>query len=227
MLLRYLGHSCFQITTMHKTLLADPFISGNPHAKGMSVELLHADYILITHAHGDHIGDALAIAQRTGAHVISNFEIVTWFEGKGVHGHSMNLGGKHTFDFGTLKYVSAIHSSTFPDNSPGGNPGGFVLWNSEGCLYIAGDTALTTDMQLIPLTCPKLSAAILPVGDSFTMGVEDALHAARFVQCTRIIGCHFDTFDAISIDHTTAKAAFAEDKRELILPVIGDEITLS
>jgi L-ascorbate metabolism protein UlaG (beta-lactamase superfamily) len=226
MKLRYLGHSGFLIHTQGKELLVDPFITSNPHASRIKVDQLKPDYMLITHGHGDHVGDAISIGKRSNAFVISNFEIVTWFGKHGIEGHGMNHGGKWTFDFGTVKYVNAVHSSTLPDSSPGGNPGGFVLWNEEGCLYIAGDTALTTDMQLIPRTCPKLSAAILPVGDNFTMGYEDAVLAAEFIQCDRIIGCHFDTFAPIKIDHKRAQDAFQKAGKELILMEIGQETSI-
>lgn len=226
MKIRYLGHSCFQIHTQGKEILVDPFVTSNPLASRIKVDQLKPDYMLITHGHGDHVGDAISIGKRSNALVISNFEIVTWFGKHGIEGHGMNHGGKWIFDFGTVKYVNAVHSSTLPDNSPGGNPGGFVLWNEERCLYIAGDTALTTDMQLIPRTCPKLSAAILPVGDNFTMGYEDAVIAAEFIQCDRIIGCHFDTFAPIKIDHRRAQDAFQKAGKELILMEIGQDISI-
>lgn len=224
MRLKYLGHSGFEISTMGRTLIIDPYISPNPAAISIRVENLKADYVLLTHAHNDHVADAEQIARQNNASVISNFEVVSWFEKREIAGHAMNHGGKWEFDFGTLKYVRAVHSSTMPDNSPGGSAGGFVLWNEEGCLYIAGDTALTLDMQLIPLTCPKLDAAILPVGDNFTMGYEDAVIAAGYLECKRVIGCHFDTFEPIRIDHEAARAAFDRAGRELTLPKIGQEM---
>jgi L-ascorbate metabolism protein UlaG (beta-lactamase superfamily) len=226
MKIRYLGHSCFEIITGGKTLLVDPYISDNSLASDIDVNALHPDFLLITHGHGDHVQDAGKVAKRNKAMVISNFEIVTWFGKKGIEGHGMNHGGKKVFDFGTLKYVNAIHSSTLPDDSPGGNPGGFVLWNDEACLYIAGDTALTQDMRLIPMTCPKLTAAILPIGDNFTMGYEEAVIAAGFIQCDRIIACHFDTFEPIRIDHDAAKKAFRDEHKELIIMKIGASLTV-
>ena len=120
--------------------------------------------------------------------------------------------------------VNAVHSSVLPDGSYGGNPAGFVLWNEEGCIYIAGDTALTMDMQLIPMTCPALDLAVLPIGDNFTMGYREAVIAADFVKCDRVMGVHFDTFPYIEIDHAGAMDAFAESGKSLILPHIGQEI---
>src|SRR5690606_11092685 len=122
----------------------------------------------------------------------------------------------------TVKYVSAIHSSSLPDGSYGGNPGGFVIWNDTSCFYHSGDTALTMDMKLIPMTCPKLDFAILPIGDYFTMGFEDAVLAAEFIQCQSIIGGHFDTFPPISIDHSSASALFNQKGFSLHLPKIGE-----
>ena len=132
---------------------------------------MNPNYILATHGHGDHVADVESIATRTEATLISNYEVVSWFGAKGVKGHPLNHGGKWNFDFGTVKYVNAIHTSSMPDGSYGGNPGGFVIWNDKTCFYFAGDTALTKDMELIPMTCPKLDFAILPVGDNFTMGI--------------------------------------------------------
>jgi L-ascorbate metabolism protein UlaG (beta-lactamase superfamily) len=158
--------------------------------------------------------------------VISNFEVTSWFQEKGIDGHSMNHGGKWKFEFGIVKYVTAVHSSSMPDGKYGGNPGGFVVWNDEICFYIAGDTALTMDMKLIPMTCPKLDFAILPVGDNYTMGYEDALLASDFIDCDKIIGCHYDTFGFIKIDHDAAKNAFAKRGKELILLSVGENLII-
>ncbi|HMP32387.1 MAG TPA: MBL fold metallo-hydrolase, partial [Saprospiraceae bacterium] len=155
-----------------------------------------------------------------------NYEVATWYENQGIKVHSMNTGGKFVFDFGTLKMVTAIHSSTLPDGSSGGSAGGFVLWNDEGTIYIAGDTALTYDMKLIAMTCPKLDLAILPIGYNYTMGYEDALIAADFIECDRIVGYHFDTFPWIEIDHNKALEHFAKNNKQLTLPKVGDEISL-
>lgn len=226
MKITYLGHSTLSIETKDKTLLIDPFITGNELAKDIDINQLQADYILITHAHQDHILDVEAIAKRTGARVISNYEIVTYFENKGIEGHPMNHGGKWVFDFGTVHYTNAVHSSSFPDGSYGGQPGGFVIETSHHRIYISGDTALTYDMKLIPDVIGELDLAILPVGDNFTMGVKEALKASKFLHCTKVLGCHFDTFGYIKIDHTAAINQFAAAKKELILLPIGDYIKL-
>lgn len=221
MQIKYLGHSCFLIQTGGKELLIDPFITPNVLATEINVDTLRPDYILLTHGHEDHVADAEVIAKNSGAKIISSFEIYSWFQKKEIAGHPMNLGGKWSFDFGTVKYVSAIHSSMMPDGSYGGPAGGFVVWNEETSFYVAGDTALTMDMKLIPMTCPPLKFAILPVGDNFTMGVDDALIASSFVECDTVIGCHFDTFGFVKIEKKEAIETFKNAGKSLILPEIG------
>lgn len=225
MQITYYGHASFQIEGS-KSLIFDPFISANEMAKDIDVATLKADYILVSHGHQDHVVDVETIAQNSEATIISSFEIVTWYGGKGLKGFPMNHGGKKTFDFGTVKCVNAVHSSVLPDGTYGGNPLGFVISNEEKCFYFAGDTALTLDMKLIPMTCPKLDFAILPIGDNFTMGYEDAVIASDFIECDKIIGCHYDTFGYIQIDHDAAKKAFADKGKELILMDIGQTIEL-
>lgn len=226
MTVTYLGQSCFHLQTSNHSLLFDPMITGNPLAKNISIENIQCDYILLSHGHGDHSADVERIAQKCDATVISCYETVAWYEKKGIKGHGMNIGGKWQFPFGTVKQVVAIHSSEMPDGTYAGQAAGFVVWNEEGCLYFAGDTALTMDMQLIPMTCPPLSAAILPLGDNFTMGYEDALIAASFVKTGKIIGCHFDTFEVIRLDHQKALSLFEKEGKELILPVSGQIIKI-
>ncbi|WP_026809281.1 metal-dependent hydrolase [Arenibacter latericius] len=226
MQITFLGHASLQITVGGKTLLVDPFISGNEKAKGIiDINDLNPDYILITHAHQDHILDVEEIALRSKAVVVSNFEIATYFENKGLSTHPMNHGGSWSFDFGDLKYVNAIHTSSFPDGSYGGQPGGFILSSGKKQIYIAGDTALTMDMKLIPLFA-QLDLAILPVGDNFTMGPKDAVIAADFVECDKVLGYHFDTFGFIEIDHEKAKKTFSDAGKELILLDIGEQLTV-
>ncbi len=226
MTLRYLGQSSFQVDFNGTNLIFDPMITSNPLAASIDVKTLQADYVLLSHGHGDHVEDAEAIAKNNQATIISNYEIVSWYEPKGISGHPMNLGGKFKMDFGYVKYVNAIHSSMLPDGSYGGASGGFVIWNAEKCFYFAGDTALTMDFKLIPLTCPKLDFAILPIGDNFTMGYEDAAIAAQYIECDTIIGCHFDTFGYIKIDHEAAKAHFKNIGKELIILNVGQSIDL-
>ncbi|WP_281612546.1 metal-dependent hydrolase [Flammeovirga sp. SubArs3] len=226
MKVKFLGHASLLIETKGKSLIVDPFITPNELAKDIDINTLKADYILITHGHQDHVVDVDAIAEKTGATIISNFEIVSYYGEKGFTGHPLNHGGAFDFDFGNLKYVNAIHSSVLPDGTYAGNPGGFVLSNEEGCLYIAGDTALTMDMKLIPMTSPKLDLAILPVGDNFTMGYEDALIASDFIECDHIMGYHFDTFPPIVIDKEKAIDLYNKKGKKLVLPTVGDTIEL-
>ncbi|MEL7251934.1 MAG: metal-dependent hydrolase [Bacteroidota bacterium] len=226
MRITFYGHACIATETKGKRLIFDPFISPNEMAAHIEVDSIKADYVLLTHAHGDHIADAESIAKRNDSTIISNFEIVTHYGNKGFKGHPLAHGGKAKFDFGTAKYVNAIHTSSFPDGSYGGQPGGFVVWNEETCFYHAGDTALTIDMKLIPQTCPALQFAILPIGDNFTMGYEDAVIAAEFLKVDKVIGIHYDTFGYIKLDHEAAKKAFADSGKELILLSIGESIDL-
>ncbi len=227
MQLTFYGHSSFLIEFGGKKLLFDPFISPNQLAKDIDINTLEPDYILLSHGHADHVADAETIAKRTGALIISNYEIVEWYGKKGLKGHPLNHGGKWAFDFGTVQYVNAVHSSVLPDGTYGGNPGGFVISNTdEGAFYYAGDTALTWDMKLIPMTCPKLNFAVFPIGDNFTMGYEDAVIASDFIECNQIIGCHFDTFGYIKVDKQKVISAFEEKGKTIILPDIGDSFSM-
>jgi L-ascorbate metabolism protein UlaG (beta-lactamase superfamily) len=227
MKITYYGHACFSVNILGKNVLFDPFISKNELAKDIDITSIPADYILISHGHFDHVADVFDIAQRTGATIVANYEIATWFQQKGIQKfHPMNHGGKWKFDFGTVKLVNAVHSSLLPDGAYGGNPAGFVIKTTEGNFYYSGDTALTLDMQLIPLTSAKLNFALLPIGDNFTMGVTDAVIASDFIQCNKIIGLHFDTFGYIKINHAHATAAFAAKGKELVLLNIGETVEL-
>ena len=225
MKITYLGHASLSIEVANKNIIVDPFISGNELAKNIDLNTLKADYILVTHAHEDHILDVETIAKRTGAKVVSNFEIVNHYGNLGIEGHPMNHGGTWQFDFGKVTYTNAIHSSSFPDGSYGGQPGGFVLETDEGNIYIAGDTALTMDMKTIPMQT-KLDLAILPVGDNFTMGIESAVIASDFVECNKVLAYHYDTFGYIEIDHTKAKEAFKSKGKELVMLEIGNSMEL-
>jgi len=220
----WLGHGSWQIETPEYIILLDPFLSGNPAATADPATIA-ADFILVSHGHSDHVGDTIAIARRTGATVAANFEICQWLAKHGVKRiEPMNLGGSIRLPFGRVKMTLALHSSALPDGTYGGNPGGFVIWNDEACFYLARNTALTMDMKLLPLTCPKLDFAILPIGDNFTMGYEDAVIASGYIECDKIIGCHYDTFGYIKIDHDAAKKAFADSGKELILLPVGGSL---
>lgn len=222
MKLKFLGHATVYVEINGKKILFDPFISPNELAKDIDVNSIEADYIFVSHGHEDHVADVESIAKRTGATIVSNFEIAMWFNGKGCENyHPMNHGGKWKFDFGTVKYVNAVHSSTLPDGTPGGNPGGFVFETSQGNFYYAGDTALTMDMKLIP-RYTKLDFAILPIGDNFTMGVDDAIVAAQFVEVDKVLAMHFDTFGFIKVDHKMAIDKFKEADIELTMLEIGE-----
>ncbi|MCB0402431.1 MAG: metal-dependent hydrolase [Flavobacteriales bacterium] len=222
----FYGHACFSVRTEGKTLLFDPFITPNEQAAHVNVDQIVADYVLISHGHEDHVADARLIANKNDATVVSNFEIVSWFTSRGIkNGHPMNHGGSWKFGFGTVKYVNAVHSSVLPDGTYGGNPGGFIVTSGGKTFYYAGDTALHMDMKLIG-EYEKLDFAVLPIGDNFTMGVDDAVRAAEFIRCDKIIGVHYDTFGFIKIDHEEAKRKFAEKGKELILMKIGQTISL-
>ena len=224
--LTYFGHSSYLIEINETKILFDPFISPNPKASKIDVGSIEADYILLSHGHEDHVADAESITKANNAILVSNYEIAVWFAQKGVEKyHPMNIGGSKEFEFGKVKYVNAIHSSTLPDGASGGNPGGFVIKSKEGCFYYAGDTALTYDMKLIGEEF-KVDFAILPIGDNFTMDIHDAIKAADFVGTKKIIGMHYNTFPYIEIDLEAAKKAVSEAGKELILLNIGDSITL-
>ncbi len=225
MQITYLGHGCLSVLVNQKTFLVDPFISGNPLASSIDINKVHADYILITHAHQDHILDVEDIAKNTGATIISNYEIAMHYGAKEFKVHPLNHGGQCVFDAINIKYVNAVHTSSFPDGSYGGQPGGFVISFNGKSIYIAGDTAVTFDMKLIPMQT-KLDLAILPIGDNFTMGIDDAIIASDFVECNKVLGCHYDTFPPIEIDKNEAINSFKEKNKELILLNIQESIDL-
>lgn len=225
MKITFYGHSSLGIEVGGKHILVDPYISANPKASHININELKADYILVTHAHGDHIVDVEYIAARTNAVIVSNYEIASHFGEKGLQYHPMNHGGSWNFDFGKVKYVNAVHSSSFPDGSNGGNPGGFVIEGEHKNIYIAGDTALTMDMKLIPMRT-KLDLAILPIGNNFTMDIVDAILASDFVECDKILGVHYDTFGYIEINHEEAIRQFFDKGKDLMLLEIGESIEL-
>lgn len=224
--LTFYGHACFSVEVNNKILMFDPFISPNELAKHINIADIEADYILLTHGHSDHIADCVTIAQATGAKVICNFEIHEWLNKNGIQNtHPMNTGGKWNFEDFEVKCVVAQHSSSLPDGSYGGNPMGFIIFSEEGNFYNSGDTALTIDMQLIPKWA-KLNFAVLPIGDNFTMGPADAIEAAKMINCSEILGVHYDTFGYIVIDHEKTKKMFTDAGLQLHLAEIGKTISL-
>ena len=226
MKISYYGHSCFEIQVDGKTLLFDPSITPNRLASGIDISKLKPDYLLITHGHESHIADAVAIAKTSKATVICSSEIASWLEKKGVENcHPMNTGGHWMFDFGKVKCVSAVHSSGLPDGTYGGNAMGFLVESASGNFYYSGDTALHYDMKLIG-EYKKINFAFLPLGNNYTMGIDNAVIAAEFVQCDRIIGMHYDTFDLIKIDHKEAVRKFEAAGRTLTLMKIGESIEI-
>lgn len=225
MKITYYGHSCFAVETASHRLLFDPFISPNPLAKEIDVDSIAADFIFVSHGHGDHIADCMTIANRTGAKVIANYEVGTWLEGKGVKNVvPMNHGGAAKMDFGRVKLTNAIHSSSMPDGSYGGNPAGFLIETKEGNFYYSGDTALTLDMRLIAKSGLHIGFAALPIGDHFTMGIDDAIKAADYVGTRTILGLHYDTFPPIVIDPAEAQKKALAAGVDLLLPKIGKTI---
>ncbi len=196
--LTFLGHSGWMIEKDQVTILIDPFLAGNPVAKHKASEL-RADYICLTHAHGDHLGDALPIAKRTGSIIVSNFEIAQYCEKQGAKVHAMHIGGAHSFAFGKVKLTPAWHGSSFPDGTYGGTPAGLLFTLDGKTIYHAGDTGLFGDMKLIGES-HTIDLALLPIGDNFTMGIDDAVKAASLIKPKMVIPMHFNTFDAIKAD---------------------------
>lgn len=222
----YYGQSSFLLETADKKFLFDPFISQNPLAAAIDITKIEADYILVSHGHGDHVGDLVVLAKQTNAVVIAMPEICGWLAKQGVTNmHPMNYG-KYTFDFGVVRMVWATHSAGLPDGSYGGNPAGFVLEIDGKQIYFAGDTGLTVEMKLLA-ELYQLDYAILPIGGNYTMDVDDAVIAANYINCTKVIGIHYDTFPVIEIDSKAAINSFKRVLKQLLLPAIGETITLS
>ncbi len=220
------GHATLGLDTGEHKILVDPFFTGNP-AAAASADEVEADFILVSHGHGDHVGDAVAIAKRTGAMVISNFEIATWFGNQGVEKtHPQHLGGGFKHPFGYLKLTLALHGSALPDGSYGGNPAGFLLTTNDGKkIYMAQDTGLFGDMQLIG--DEGIDLAIIPIGDNFTMGPEDALRAVKLLRPKHVIPIHYNTWDLIAQDPVSwADRVKAEAGAEVHVLKPGESFTL-
>ncbi|MDA8345644.1 MAG: metal-dependent hydrolase [Thermaerobacter sp.] len=213
MQLTFLGHAAWLVETGGKKLLFDPFLTGNPAATRQAGEI-ECDYVLISHAHGDHIGDAEAILRRTGATCVTTNEIAGDLSAKGIEAHGMHLGGKQTFDFGSVKLVVALHGSGIA----GGHACGFLIESEGKKLYFAGDTALTTDMQLLRDVWGPIDIALLPVGSYFTMDVPDAAVACRFIEPRFCVPMHYGTFPLIAadIDDLRRRVAKESPKTEVV-----------
>ena len=192
------SHACFLFDTGDSKLLVDPFFSGNPLAP-IAADAVAADYILVSHGHGDHVGDTVSIAKRTGATVISNFEIQNWLVAQGVEkAHPQHIGGGFDYPWGRVKLTHALHGSALPDGSYGGNPCGFLFYIKGRKIYHACDTGLFYDMKLIGEE--GIDLAILPIGDNFTMGPDDALRAVKLIGPSQVVPIHYNTFDIIKQD---------------------------
>ena len=221
----FYGHSTFLLKTESHSLLFDPFISQNPLASHIDIDSIDPDYILISHAHGDHCADVELIAKKSGSTIIANVEIVNYFADKGIEGFAMNSGGSHEFPFGKLTMTHAYHSSSFPDGTYGGNPNGFVIHSGDTCMFYSGDTALTSDFALLGERY-AIDLVILPIGNVFTMDYVDAERACMMLKAKKCMGVHFDTFPPIEIDHEIVQAYMNLKGQDFFLPKIGEEFKL-
>jgi L-ascorbate metabolism protein UlaG (beta-lactamase superfamily) len=220
----YHGHSFVQLVNNKYSILIDPFVTGNPKAI-TSIENLKCKYIILTHGHGDHISDAMAIAKEYKAAVISSFEIANYAGKFNVEAHPMGIGGGYNFPFGRVKLTIAHHSSSFPDGSYAGNPTGVLIFMEEKTIYHAGDTGLFYDMRLIG-EMHKIDCAFLPIGDNFTMGIDDAVKAAEFINADITIPIHYNTFDIINANPEDYKKKVESIGKKCRIINIGDSIEI-
>ncbi len=223
--LTWYGHATMGLETGGNQILIDPFFTGNPVCP-TTAEKVKADYILVSHGHGDHMGDAIPIARRTGATVVSNFEISNWVGEQGVKTHPQHIGGGHAYPFGYLKLTQAMHGSCLPDGSYGGNPAGFLLTtNDNQKIYLACDTGLFGDMRLIG--DEGIDLAVLPIGDNYTMGPEDALRAVKLIHPKHVIPVHYNTWELIAQDAASwAQKVEAETEVQVHLLKPGESFSL-
>jgi len=220
----YHGHSFVQLENDKYSILIDPFVTGNPTAI-TSIDNLKCDYIILTHGHGDHISDAITIAQKYKSTIISSFEIANYAEKNKVNAHPMGIGGGYNFPFGRVKLTIAHHSSSFPDGSYAGNPTGALIMMDGKTIYHAGDTGLFYDMKLIG-EMQKIDVAFLPIGDNFTMGIDDAVKAAEFINAGVTVPIHYNTFDIIKANPEDYKKKVESIGKKCRIIRIGDSIEL-
>jgi L-ascorbate metabolism protein UlaG (beta-lactamase superfamily) len=224
---RWLGHACLLFESDGRHILVDPFLTGNP-AAASTPEAVQADFILVSHGHGDHLGDTISVARRTGATVVANYEISEWLQKQGLSKvHGQQHGGGHAFPFGRVKLTLAFHGSALPDGSYGGNPCGFLIAFKDGTkVYDAADTGLFGDMRLIGEE--GLDLAILPIGDNYTMGPDDALRAVKLLQPKRVVPIHYNTWEVIAQDAAAwAKRVRQETKAEPVVLKPGEWLSIS
>lgn len=225
MKLRYFSHSAFQVTTNAGTkILIDPFLSGNPTSP-VKAKDISADYIILTHAHGDHIGDSFEIAKRCNSTFICVNELANYCSAKGFKAHNMHIGGSHNFEFGRIKFTIAHHGSLTPDNHYGGEPAGVIISAENKNIYHTGDTGLFYDMKLIGELTP-IDYMLLPIGDNFTMGISDAVKAVEFVSPKIAIPIHYNTFPVISADPDEFKKLSEAKGHKVKVLKFGEEIEL-
>lgn len=225
---KYFGQSCVAFNFDGTSVLIDPFISGNPLAKGIDIKQIQPDYIFLSHGHSDHVADMVTIQQQSNATVATVVETASWAERQGIASSKLidfNLGGTLNLPFGRVKMVYAAHSNSTPDGAYGGFPVGFVFFVKNRTIYFAGDTALTMEMKLLERY--KIDWAFLPVGGHYTMDAEDAALATELINCKNVVGIHYDTFPPIRIDKEKARQAFAEVGANLTLLEIGEALQLS
>jgi L-ascorbate metabolism protein UlaG (beta-lactamase superfamily) len=218
--LTFLGHSCFLFEDGKHKIVIDPFITHNPAATIKATDL-KVDYIVVTHGHGDHLGDSIEIAKKCGATIISNDEIAKYAASLGIKAHNMHIGGAFNFPFGRLKLTIAHHGSAAPDGTYMGNPVGIVMNFGGKTIYHTGDTGLFLDMKLIG-ELNKIDLLLVPIGDNYTMGVDDAVKAVEFVNPNTVIPMHYNTFDIIAADPYDFKAKVEKLGKECIIMNVND-----